>query len=425
LISSFFLLLAKNKIKLSVDNLKARPIPQAINQISRFARTPIANTEKKMNPHTLTEQLSIIITTSPIKSHPSTSLIDQTINSFKRTPHLIDCPIIILCDGFKTKSSGNKNEYKSCVITEEVKEKYLEFISRLKKKYLNEEPSNEEINENISNNDKDDTNDKKPSNVTIIVQNSNFGFSSNVKFGLEKVLTPFVMIVQHDQVFQRFVNIEKVIESMTNNSDIHYVGMMSCSDRQYINKNYNSNSKFNSFYKDLEKEINDYVNTNEDFKNNIHVQKLINAKMSNNEIRAMHTLNNNNNNNNSNDNPESTSGNVNTKDDTNENNNNIDSFKFSNDKSDDKFSVSQIIIDYYTSIYGVPLMPIFFWYDKTHICRTTFYKDFVFNTHHIDYSVTNLLGSKLVDKSQLRNLHDNGNGEMIRYVIYSKVLYNI
>lgn len=47
------------------------------------------------------EHLSIILTTSAIKSHPSTVIIDRAIQSILNQPSLANIHVYIICDGAK------------------------------------------------------------------------------------------------------------------------------------------------------------------------------------------------------------------------------------------------------------------------------------------------------------------------------------
>jgi hypothetical protein len=37
--------------------------------------------------------------------------------------------------------------------------------------------------------------------------------------------------------------------------------------------------------------------------------------------------------------------------------------------------------EYYLKLYGFPLMPLMFWYDKVHVARKSYYLDVIFNPH--------------------------------------------
>lgn len=42
---------------------------------------------------------------------------------------------------------------------------------------------------------------------------------------------------------------------------------------------------------------------------------------------------------------------------------------------------TQAVKEYYESLYGLPLMPLLFWYDKVHVARRSYYLDVIFNPH--------------------------------------------
>jgi hypothetical protein len=62
------------------------------------------------------EQISVLISSSPIRGHPSTAIIDETLRSIRY--HLPDSPILIMADGVRPEQ-------------EHYAERYLEYISNL------------------------------------------------------------------------------------------------------------------------------------------------------------------------------------------------------------------------------------------------------------------------------------------------------
>lgn len=62
------------------------------------------------------EHLSIIVTTSPIRSHPDTQVIDDSIDSILAQKCLENVHIYIVCDGAKVTE---ENKYKSGMITQD------------------------------------------------------------------------------------------------------------------------------------------------------------------------------------------------------------------------------------------------------------------------------------------------------------------
>eukprot|EP00937_MAST-01D_sp_MAST-1D-sp2_P000485 g485.t1 len=75
------------------------------------------------------ELLSIVLTTSPIAAHPSTSLVETVLRSFAHVPGLFRCRLVIVCDGCKV---GAKPKYKSGVVTDDAAARYREYIARLR-----------------------------------------------------------------------------------------------------------------------------------------------------------------------------------------------------------------------------------------------------------------------------------------------------
>ena len=87
-----------------------------------------------MDRNQLYNELTIIITTSPIKSHPSTELLDDTINAFKLVDGLDDCDKIIMCDGYNIVED-DKIAFKKAKVTARIIVNYTKFIDKIKKKH--------------------------------------------------------------------------------------------------------------------------------------------------------------------------------------------------------------------------------------------------------------------------------------------------
>ena len=67
---------------------------------------------------------TVIITTSPVASNPSTQMLEAVVDSFALVPGLTDCPIILVFDGCKISSQSRP---KSGVVTEEEGRRYEQF----------------------------------------------------------------------------------------------------------------------------------------------------------------------------------------------------------------------------------------------------------------------------------------------------------
>jgi hypothetical protein len=66
----------------------------------------------------------IVMTTSPVTSNPNTDLISEIGKSLKLVDHLIKCPKLIICDGYKIRE---KNKFRSGEITQERVEAYAQY----------------------------------------------------------------------------------------------------------------------------------------------------------------------------------------------------------------------------------------------------------------------------------------------------------
>jgi len=57
------------------------------------------------------DQVTVLMPSSPIKSHPSTHIIEETIESIRSQPELEHCEIIIMLDGVRPEQNTRKGDY--------------------------------------------------------------------------------------------------------------------------------------------------------------------------------------------------------------------------------------------------------------------------------------------------------------------------
>jgi hypothetical protein len=62
----------------------------------------------------LAESISIVVPTSPVPSHPSTSVIDLALQSIRR--HLPDCPMLIQADGVRPEQEKFRDQYEAYLL---------------------------------------------------------------------------------------------------------------------------------------------------------------------------------------------------------------------------------------------------------------------------------------------------------------------
>jgi hypothetical protein len=183
----------------------------------------------------LTELLTIVVTTSPIKSNPSTELLERTFETF----HLggrefTECFKVIVCDGVRVIDHDNnttpngvnivtkkhatvKQALRNGIASVEQAEDYKEFKRRLKKLCL-EAPAespfwNAEVEE--------------------LDERHGYGFALRHAL-LHCVKTPFVCVIQHDRTFMRPTPVLQALHAMWRHpKKIKYIGMNMRSNLTY------------------------------------------------------------------------------------------------------------------------------------------------------------------------------------------------
>mmetsp|Transcript_21293 Transcript_21293/g.44344 ORF Transcript_21293/g.44344 Transcript_21293/m.44344 type:complete len:395 (-) Transcript_21293:18-1202(-) len=176
----------------------------------------------------LASQLTIIITTSPIRSNPSLSLLESIIETFHYAggSDFLSCPRIIVCDGYKKKGvNGGNNKYaneksqmRSGIVDDDQEANYNQYKSRLKERC--------------------DTDHSDPSllffNTEILELPTRHGYGFALKAALQRVTTKYVIVIQHDRNFMRPTPIKEVIAAMDQDPAVKYVGILMRSNLMYM-----------------------------------------------------------------------------------------------------------------------------------------------------------------------------------------------
>lgn len=90
-----------NKVYAWWQNYKRDQAYEIHDEIFRYVR--------QRPPAGLKDKLTVLIPTSPIKSHPSLEIIEQTIESVR--DRLPDCEILIMCDGVRPEQKYMRDQY--------------------------------------------------------------------------------------------------------------------------------------------------------------------------------------------------------------------------------------------------------------------------------------------------------------------------
>ena len=184
-----------------------RPTPQAL-------RTPPMRCHADCDalPRPVSHDLTIVITTSPIPSIPSTALLEALLKSFEHVNDLHGCKVIIVCDGIGiVLSTDAKPNWKCSKVNPKHVTAYKEYTSNV-----------ERLAACL----------QRPSEALVLHDRHGCGLA--VKAALDRVQTPFVMVVQHDQLFLRNVNVGGVLAAMhAHPAVLRYVGIQSRTTLRY------------------------------------------------------------------------------------------------------------------------------------------------------------------------------------------------
>ncbi|KAL7540619.1 hypothetical protein ACHAWF_006735 [Thalassiosira exigua] len=190
----------------------------------------------------LSELLTIIVTTSPIRSNPSTELLERTFDTFSYAGNefAYQCRKVIVCDGCRIidddheekkdelnshkvtrKYSNPKQTLRNGIATTDQAKNYSQFKCHLRK--LCEGASAPT----------DDNNAFQNTEVVELDERHGYGFA--LRHALYHcVATPYVCVIQHDRTFLRPTPVSEVVAAMENNRGIiKYVGMSMRSNLMY------------------------------------------------------------------------------------------------------------------------------------------------------------------------------------------------
>lgn len=137
---------------------------------------------KQMN-----NELTIIITSHPVPSHPNIYMLKRVLNSYKLIKYgnstvYDSCPIILAHDYFETP-------------------KYITYLENIKK-YIK---------------------DLKKNNITIIKRDTHGHLSGNIRNAMKLVKTEFIIVAQQDLEFVRSFDIGTIIQDMKEKSFLKFI----------------------------------------------------------------------------------------------------------------------------------------------------------------------------------------------------------
>ena len=186
---------------------------------------PTPTIKVEMSP--MQELLTVVVTTSPIQSHPSTEILERTFGTFHFAGlAFLKCRKIIVCDGCRIvekekevskKHANDRQKLRSGIATSRQADNYLLFKQALQQLCH-------------------DALDDSPFTNTVVKElDSRHGYGFALRHALrEYVCTPYVCVIQHDRTFMRITPLQETLHAMVmSEGHIKYVGMSMRSNLTY------------------------------------------------------------------------------------------------------------------------------------------------------------------------------------------------
>lgn len=180
-------------------------------EVASWAFWPTTPQAQELGPSR--PSITVIITTSPVPSNPSTDLLERVLQSLYLIP--LTAPKIIVCDGYKL--AGGRSNPKAGKISALEAERYEEYIKQLQRCCTRDMES--------------ESSAYFRTRLLVLPDRHGFGFA--VKSALEEVDTEYVLVVQHDQEFIAPFDLPMVLCTMTQHREVKYVGLSSVSTLKY------------------------------------------------------------------------------------------------------------------------------------------------------------------------------------------------
>jgi hypothetical protein len=175
----------------------------------------------------LEDMLTIIVTTSPIKSNPSTEVIERTLETFIQAgpDFAYKCRKVFVCDGVRRQDDGTKvsrkhsnvkQSMRNGIVNSDQADSYQQFKNILRELCASASETSPFFN----------------GVVEELETRHGYGFALRHAL-MHCVDTPFVCVIQHDRTFMRPTPINETVEAMWKNPNIKYVGMSQRSNLMY------------------------------------------------------------------------------------------------------------------------------------------------------------------------------------------------
>jgi hypothetical protein len=163
------------------------------------------------SPDCVDNLLTVVITSSPVRSNPSTRMLLESLASLDRNGGLSRCRKLIMCDGFKVRQ---RSQRKLGVVTDDEADLYRSFVREVASLCREHAAF-------------------RRTRVVRLARRQGSAFA--IREAVEAhVQTPFVIIVPHDCVIARPVRLDAVANVMhANPHRVRYVKLVGASTANY------------------------------------------------------------------------------------------------------------------------------------------------------------------------------------------------
>lgn len=212
---------------------------------SREVKISMPQEVKPLSP--LSELLTIVVTTSPIRSHPSTEMLEQTFDTFQFAgdEFAYECPKVIVCDGCRVLDEDNNDgeEKKDETNPPKITRKYANIKQTLRNGIATagQADNYKEFKAGLRKlcDEANKPSEKKSPfrNARVVELEERHGYGFALRHALcHCVDTPYVCVIQHDRTFLRPTPIKEVVAAMDNDAEqkVKYVGVSMRSNMMYF-----------------------------------------------------------------------------------------------------------------------------------------------------------------------------------------------
>ena len=231
------------------------------------------NPTTMVQPPSMSDLVTILITTSPIKSNPNTDVIEQAMRTFLiggGPEFAYQCRKVIVCDGFRTMTHAKVNDPTNDATREQnnndddahadaettdqpdgtskdaTRKNQVHRVSRrhcndkqaMRNGIVTEQQAQNyyQYKQNLQQLCQNASTESVFQNTQIVELSSRHGYGYAVRHVLrhtDHIQTPYVCVIQHDRTFMRPTPIQETLYAMWEHTNIKYVGFSMRSNLMY------------------------------------------------------------------------------------------------------------------------------------------------------------------------------------------------